>query len=124
MHRNRRQRRPDDADFAEFVKKATTKPEFLSPLVDHLPKKAGVPTPKDVLGYHIGTEKKLTYVADQQRYFRALEKALPGRVKTEVIGKTEEGRDIMVALRHLRSEPQEPRGQPAEHAGSSPTRAA
>lgn len=86
----------DDADFAEFVKKATTKPEFLSPLVDHLPKKAGVPSPKDVLGYHIGTEKKLTYAADQQRYFRALEKALPGRVKTEVVGKTEEGRDIMV----------------------------
>src|ERR671910_96256 len=85
-----------DTDFAEFVKKATTKPEFLSPLVDHLPKKAGVPSPKDVLGYHIGTEKKLTYVADQQRYFRALEKALPGRVKTEVTAKTEEGRDIMV----------------------------
>ena len=72
----------DDADFADFVRKATTKPEFLSPLVDHLPKKPGVPSPKDVLGYHIGTEKKLTYVADQQRYFRALEKALPGRVKT------------------------------------------
>jgi hypothetical protein len=86
----------DDADFAAFVKKATTKPEFLSPLVDHLPKKSGVPSPKDVLGYHIGTEKKLTYVADQQRYFRALEKALPGRFKTEVVGKTEEGRDIMV----------------------------
>ena len=86
----------DDADFAAFVKKATTKPEFLSPLVDHLPKKAGVPSPKDVLGYHIGTEKKLTYVADQQRYFRALEKALPGRVRTEVVGKTEEGRDVMV----------------------------
>lgn len=86
----------DDADFAAFVKKATTKPEFLSPLVDHLPKKAGVPSPKDVLGYHIGTEKKLTYVADQQRYFRALEKALPGRFKTEIVAKTEEGRDIMV----------------------------
>src|SRR5512145_3359025 len=88
---------PDDAEFAAFVKKATTKPEFLSPLVDHLPRKAGVPTPKDVLGYHIGTEKKLTYVADQQKYFRALEKALPGRFKAEVIGKTEEGRDVMVA---------------------------
>jgi hypothetical protein len=86
----------NDADFAEFVKKATTKPEFLSPLVDHLPTKAGVPTPKDILGYHIGTEKKLTYVAEQQRYFRALEKALPGRFKTEVVAKTEEGRDIMV----------------------------
>ena len=115
---------PDDADFAAFVKKATTKPEFLSPLVDHLPKKAGVPTPKDVLGYHIGTEKKLTYVADQQRYFRALEKALPGRVKTEVIGKTEEGRDIMVVYVIVGSEPQEPRGQPRRTCGSSPTRAA
>jgi hypothetical protein len=89
---------PDDAEFAQFVKKATTRPEFLSPLVDHLPRKTGVPTPKDVLGYHIGTEKKLTYVADQQKYFRALEKALPGRFKTEVIGKTEEGRDVMVAF--------------------------
>src|SRR5215210_850896 len=87
----------DDVDFSAFVKKATTKPEFLSPLVDHLPKKAGVPSPKDVLGYHIGTEKKLTYVADQQRYFRALEQALPGRFKTEVVAKTEEGRDIMMA---------------------------
>lgn len=90
------QAQQDDPDFAEFVKKATTKPEFLSPLVDHLPRKAGVPSPKDILGYHIGTEKKLTYAADQQRYFRALEKALPGRVKTEVTGKTEEGRDVMV----------------------------
>jgi hypothetical protein len=86
----------DDADFAAFVRKATTKPEFLSPLVDHLPTKAGVPTPKDILGYHIGTEKKLTYVADQQRYFRAVEKAIPGRFKTEVVARTEEGRDIMV----------------------------
>ena len=88
----------DDAEFAEFVRKATTRPEFLSPLVDHLPKKAGVPAPKDVLGYHIGTEKKLTYVADQQKYFRALEKALPLRFKTDVVGKTEEGRDIMVVF--------------------------
>ena len=86
----------DDPEFAAFVKKATTKPEFLSPLVDHLPKKAGVPAPKDILGYHIGTEKKLTYVADQQKYFRALEKALPLRFKTEVVAQTEEGRDIMV----------------------------
>ncbi|MEO8680486.1 MAG: M14 family zinc carboxypeptidase [Vicinamibacterales bacterium] len=78
------------------MKKATTKPEFSSPLIDHLPKKAGVPTPKDVLGYHVGTEKKLTYWADQEKWYRALEKALPGRVKTTVIGHTEEGREIMV----------------------------
>src|SRR5580765_4387693 len=85
-----------DEDFAAFVKKATTKPEFSSPLIDHLPRKTGVPTPKDVLGYHVGAEKKLTYWADQQKWYRALEKALPGRVKTAVIGKTEEGREIMI----------------------------
>lgn len=88
----------DDPDFAVFVRKATTKPEFLSPLVDHLPVRAGVPTPKAVLGYHIGTEKKLTYTADQFKFLRALEKALPGRVKTFTVGKTEEGRDIVVAF--------------------------
>jgi Zinc carboxypeptidase len=88
----------DDAEFAAVVKKWTTKPEFLNPLVDHLPKKTGVPTPKDVLGYYIGAPKKLTYTADQQRYFRALEKALPGRVKTIVAGKSEEGREILIVF--------------------------
>ena len=88
----------DDADFAAFVKRATTRPEYLSPLVERLPRKAGVPTPKDVLGYHIGTEKKLTYTADAYRYFRALETALPGRVKVFTVGRTEEGREIVVAF--------------------------
>jgi hypothetical protein len=88
----------ESAEFAAFVKSATTRPEYSSPLVDHLPIKAGVPTPKEVLGYHVGTAKKLTYWADQQRWYRALEKALPGRVKTAVIGTTEEGREIMVVF--------------------------
>jgi len=87
-----------DPEFARLVKQWTTKPEFLTPLVDHLPVRKGVPTPKDVLGYYVGTPKKLTYTADQQRYFRELEKALPGRVKTLVTGRTEEGRDVMVVF--------------------------
>ena len=87
-----------DADFAASVKEWTTKPEFISPLVDHLPLKTGVPTPKDILGHHIGEPKKLSYTADQQRFFRALESALPGRVKTMVAGKTEEGRDIFIVF--------------------------
>src|SRR3954466_2099453 len=74
----------DDPDFASFVKSATTRPDFSSPAIDHLPRRSGVPTPKDVLGYYVGTEKKLTYWADQQKWYRALEKALPGRVKTTV----------------------------------------
>src|SRR5262245_20190942 len=87
-----------DAGFASLVKQWTTRPEFISRLVDRLPRKEGVPTPKDVLGYHIGEPKKLTYTADQQRFFKELEKALPGRVRTMVIGKSEEGRDIMIVF--------------------------
>ncbi len=88
----------DDAEFAALVKDWTTKPEFLSPLVDHLPKRPDVPTPKDVLGYYVGAPKKLTYTADQQRFFRALEKALPGRVKTMAAGTSEEGREILIVF--------------------------
>ena len=54
---------PQDAEYARLVKEWTTRPEFMSPLVDHLPKVDGVPSPKDVLGYHVGAPKKLTRVA-------------------------------------------------------------
>src|SRR5687767_980231 len=70
-----------DEDFAKSVKEWTTQPYFISPLVDHLPKVNGVPAPKDLLGYHIGAPAKLTYYADILKYYRALEAALPGRVK-------------------------------------------
>src|ERR1700691_640827 len=80
-----------DDEFAKTVKDWTTKPEFMSPLVDHLPKGGAVPSPKDVLGYHIGAPKKLTYYADILKYYRALEKATP-RVKVETIGKSDAGR--------------------------------
>src|SRR5262249_49390266 len=86
-----------DADFAKSVKEWTTKPEFISPLVDHLPKVAGVPSPKDVLGYYIGQPKKLTYTADIYRYYRALEKASP-RVKVINIGQTDEGRECLIVF--------------------------
>jgi hypothetical protein len=86
-----------DQEFAQLVKEWTTRPEFSSPLVDHLPKAAGVPSPKDVLGYHIGAPKKLTYYADILKYYRALESKSP-RVKVLSIGKTDEGRDYVVIV--------------------------
>src|SRR6266849_828606 len=85
----------DDSDFARAVKEWTTRPEFSSPLVDHLPKVAGIPSPKDVLGYHIGAPRKLTYYADILKYYRALEKATP-RVHVETIGKSDENRELVV----------------------------
>ena len=84
-----------DEDFAKSVREWTTRPEFMSPLVDHLPKVPGIPSPKDILGYHIGTPKKLTYTADLYRYYRALAAATP-RVKVINIGTTDEGRECLV----------------------------
>ena len=89
------QQQPQDQEFARLVREWTTKPEFLSPLVDHLPKVAGVPTPKDVLGYYVGQPKKLTHVADLSRYYRALAAASP-RVKVLPAGVTDEGRECLV----------------------------
>jgi hypothetical protein len=86
---------PQDEDYAKLVKQWTTKPEFMSPLVDHLPKAAGVPTTKDVLGYYAGAPKKLTRVADLGRYYRALA-AASKRVKILPAGATDEGRECIV----------------------------
>jgi hypothetical protein len=84
-----------DEEYARLVKEWTTQPEFMSPLVDHLPKAAGVPTPKDVLGYYAGAPKKLTRVADLSRYYRALA-AASKRVKILPAGTTDEGRECLV----------------------------
>src|SRR5579859_172484 len=72
---------PQDKEFARLVKEWTTRKEFISPVVDHLPEVPGVPTPKDVLGYYIGAPKKLTHVKDIGRYYRALA-AASKRVKS------------------------------------------
>lgn len=84
-----------DEEFARLVKEWTPQSYFMSPLVDHLPKVKGIPTPKDVLGYHIGAPQKLTYYADILKYYRALAAATP-RVKVETIGKSDEDRELVV----------------------------
>jgi len=93
------QNRPQqmDEDFARSVKEWTTRPEFISPLVDHLPKIAGVPSPKDALGYHIGSPKKLTRTAEIYKYYRELAAKSP-RVKVINIGQTDEGRECLIVI--------------------------
>src|SRR4051812_11311110 len=88
-------RQKQDAGFEADYKAWLANPRHGSPLVDHLPLVKGIPTPKDILGHHIGAPKTLTYYADQLRYYRALEKAT-GRVKVETIGKSDEGRELVV----------------------------
>ncbi len=86
-----------DPTFAQHVKEWTTKPEFSSPLVDHLPAATTVPTPRDVLGHDIGAPRKLDYYEDLLKYYRALAAKSP-RVKVVETGKTEEGRPTVVVL--------------------------
>src|SRR5262245_3384350 len=84
-----------DEDFAKAYTEWTSAANYGSPLVDHLPKVSGIPSPKDILGYHIGAPKKLTYYADILKYYKALAKATP-RVKVEAIGKSDEDRELVV----------------------------
>ena len=86
---------PQDEEFAKLVAEWTTAPNYLSPLVDHLPKVQGIPSPNDVLGHHIGAPATLTYYADILKYYRALAAATP-RVKVETIGKSDEDRELVV----------------------------
>src|SRR5580658_9954494 len=80
-----------DPTFAQHAKEWTTKPEFISSLVDHLPAATTIPTPRDVLGHDIGAPRKLDYYADLLKFYRTLAEKSP-RVKIIETGKTEEGR--------------------------------
>ena len=84
-----------DPSFAKSYKEWLPNPKLGSPLVDHLPLMDGIPTPRDVLGYHVGAPRKLTYYADLLRYYRALAAATP-RVRVETIGRSDEGRELVV----------------------------
>lgn len=88
-------RDPNQRQDPEFVSFYKTWTHHGSPLVDHLPAVAGVPTPKQFLGYYIGAPKKLTYYDKIIGYYRALAKATP-RVKVETIGTSDEGRELVV----------------------------
>lgn len=83
-----------DAEYSRLIREATTGPQFMTDLVDHLPASATVPTPKKFLGYIAGAPDHLTYAEDVHAYMRALEAASP-RVKVFTIGKTEEGREMI-----------------------------
>jgi hypothetical protein len=83
-----------DEAYTAKIKKYTTQPNFVSPLVDYLPAAKGVPTPEAVLGDVSGAPGVLPYSKDVYAYMRLLEKASP-RVKVFSIGTTEEGREMI-----------------------------
>ncbi|HSE39327.1 MAG TPA: M14 family zinc carboxypeptidase, partial [Acidobacteriota bacterium] len=87
-----------DEEYTKKIKEFTTGSDMITDLVDHLPASDTVPSPLKHHGYVAGAADKLTYAEDVYRYMRALDDASP-RVKVFSIGKSEEGREmILVAI--------------------------
>lgn len=78
------------------IRAATTDSAYLSPWVATIPNHATIPSPRDFLGYVVGTPGELTPVDRIHEYFNTLAASSP-RVKTFVVGQSEEGRDMIVA---------------------------
>jgi hypothetical protein len=85
---------PDEAATREIAA-ATTEPRFLSPWVSYLPTSATVPSPRTFLRRIPGAPGELADSATAYAYARALAAASP-RVRLFTIGRSEEGRDIVL----------------------------
>jgi zinc carboxypeptidase len=84
-----------DQEYTAKIKEYLQDPRISTELVDHLPASDTVPTPLKFFGRIVGTPGELTYSKDINRYYEALDKASP-RVTVWNIGKSEEGRDMVV----------------------------
>lgn len=86
-----------DETYTAEIRKFTTEPFFLTPLVDHLPASSTVPTPRAYLGHIVGAPDVLSYPEEIYGYMRAVAKAT-NRVKVFSIGETEEGREMILVV--------------------------
>jgi len=85
-----------DAEYTSQIKKYLSDPRISTELVDHLPASSTVPTPLKFLGHIVGAPGILDHAADIHRYLEAVAKAAPNRTRFWKIGKTEEGRDMVL----------------------------
>ena len=80
----------------EAIAAFTTDPRFVGPWVAYLPASRTVPSPARYLGHVPGAAGELTRTARIHGYFRELARASP-RVRLQAIGRSEEGREILMA---------------------------
>ncbi|MEP6621647.1 MAG: M14 family zinc carboxypeptidase [bacterium] len=90
-----RAQQANDPEYTAKIKEYLQDPRITTELVDHLPASSTVPTPLKFLGKIVGTPGELTHAYDIHRYFDELAKVSP-RIKVWRIGKSEEGRDMIV----------------------------
>ena len=88
---------PDSAEpgSAEEIARATTEPRFLSPWVAYLPASANAVSPRAFLHRIPGAPGELVNSATVYAYCRALAASSP-RVRLFSLGRSEEGRDIVL----------------------------
>jgi hypothetical protein len=88
---------PDTAEpgSVEAIARLTTDPRFVSPWVAYVPESSSVPSPTRFLGHIVGAAGELSKTDQIYGYFRALAKTTP-RVRVETIGRSDEGRDIIL----------------------------
>jgi hypothetical protein len=84
-----------DEEYTAKIKEYTQDPRIITELVDHLPASDTIPTPLKFFGRMPGTPGELTYAKDIYRYYEAIDKA-SDRIAMWNIGKTEEGRDMVL----------------------------
>jgi hypothetical protein len=84
-----------DAEYTARIRELLQDPRVTTELVDHLPASDTVPTPLKFFNRVVGTPGELTYAKDIYRYYEALDKA-SDRIALWRIGKTEEGRDMVL----------------------------
>src|ERR1700719_3346412 len=88
---------PDIAEpgSVEAIAAATTDPHYVSPWVSYVPQSDTVPSPEKFLGRIMGAPGELLGTEKTYAYARALAAASP-RVRVFTIGRSEEGRDIIM----------------------------
>jgi hypothetical protein len=84
-----------EAGSSEDIAAATTQARFLSPWVAYVPASASVPSPRIFLHRIAGAPGELVDSAAAYGYSRALAQASP-RVRVFTLGRSEEGRDIIM----------------------------
>ena len=79
----------------EAIHAATTDPHYISPWVSYIPQSTNVPSPEKFMGRIMGAPGELLGTEKTYAYARALAAASP-RVRVFTIGRSEEGRDIIL----------------------------
>ena len=81
----------------EAIAEFTSEARFLSPWVAYVPASDAVPSPTKYLGHLVGAPGELTQPAQIVDYVRQVGQASE-RIHVETIGRSEEGRDIVLAV--------------------------